>query len=168
MDEPAAKTPAWARELVNQRPQAPVNPAAPTPGFHSGLPHRIPGWFTGDAMYNPPPPGYGTPGMPRRDPGSAMRAPESPSARRPQAPSHDEWVRGLAEKGIHLDSDGQRIDPNKPKPLLLTGPKIWHDLVDVAPDYKGRHRVSKVVTAYIHGVLIGANGAELASISWEE
>lgn len=165
-DEPNANLPAWMT-LREQDQQS-----SPAPEFtpHSGLPHRIPGWYTGDAM-DAPPPGYGTPPMSRRDPGATTRSPVSRPAVQPSQ-SYEDWVKWLGTKGIHLDLNGQRMSPQQmelPKRPLLTGPKIWHQFVDTN-DYQGRHRAARaLVAAYVDAMLLDLDGTEIGKISsWEE
>lgn len=187
-DEPNAKLPAWMQlrqQEQDQAAQSSGNPAAPTPGFHPGLPHRIPGWYTGDSEAHQSPPGYGVPPMSRRDPGASLRAPESRPAV-PQQQSHADWVKWLGEKGIYLDLNGQRMSPQQmelPKRPLLTGPNIWHQFVDdAAPgalppgdqivrpkNFKGRHRASlELMAAYVDAMLLDLDGQEIGKISsWE-
>jgi hypothetical protein len=53
-----------------------------------GMPQRIPGWYTGDAL-DAPPPGYGIPPTSRRDPGATLRSPVSPTHAPPQRSMQD-------------------------------------------------------------------------------
>lgn len=128
--------------------QLPTNPVTDL----KGLPQRIPGWFTGDAM-DQAPPDYGTPPMSRRDPMATLRAPVSPTFAPPRQ-SHEDWIRGLADKGIFLDPEGRRMSPedmalpHRP----VRGQDIWRDFARPSP-YAGRHRAAKVVVAYITNVL---------------
>jgi hypothetical protein len=144
------KTPAPVGEVTDARSWA-TGPARVenAPSDLKGMPQRIPGWFTGDAM-DAGPPGYGVPPMSRRDPMATRRPPISPSAV-PPLPTHDEWVRGLADKGIYLNPDGSRMTPEQlalpQRPLR--GHQIWEQFTRPA----GQHRAAMVVVAYVRRVL---------------
>lgn len=137
--------PSWVRspqELVAEQVGVPLTTDL------KGMPQRIPGWFTGDSV-DKSPPGYEVPNpLPRRDPGLAVRPYQVP----PSRPTHEEWVRSLAEKGIHLNPDGTRMAPPV-RSLPPRGHDIWADLVDRKPEYQPRHRAAKVVIAYVTSVL---------------
>jgi hypothetical protein len=140
----AAKTPAWATRFQE------TAPVAPSPTSPAGLPQRIPGWYTGDAM-DAPPPGYGTPPMPKRNPGDSMRPSHGPSYA-PKSQSIKDWVQGLLEKGISVDHNLQRPDAvnatRSPAPMLR-GHDIWGEFTK-----PGRHRraASAIVTGFIEGL----------------
>lgn len=154
-----------AREEGKLRPLGPAEPdtsmtswvtepRAPSPTTPAGLPGRIPGWYTGDAM-DAPPPGYGTPPMPKRSPGDSMRPSHGPSyAPKPQ--SIKDWVQWLRGKGISVDHSLQRPDaarppaPQEAPPPMLRGHDIWGEFTK-----PGRHRraASAIVTGFIEGVL---------------
>lgn len=147
--ESAKPTKSWATDL----PPAP-EPAAP-PTDLKGMPQRIPGWFTGDAMDKPPRdfiPGAGP--LPERNPGRSFGwSPyDGPMPRyQPPQQSHDDWVKSLADKGIYLNPDGTRVAPAAPPPRPR-GYDIWSEFTRPA-ETVGRHRAAKVVTAYITRVL---------------
>lgn len=164
-----------------QQEQAPRPPEHVPPDL-KGMPQRIPGWFTGDAM-DAPPPGWGIPPMSRRDPGATMRSPVSPTAR-PQQQSMEDWIKWLGDKGIVVDDNGMRVDPAGPLPHRpLTGPQIWQPFVDSTTDESyaqylrelpenqgglgkswrqrakemlGRRRASAITVDYIKGILVTA------------
>lgn len=139
-----AKIPAWV-----STPSAP----APSPASSLGMPQRIPGWFTGDAM-DAPPPDYGTPPMSRRTPGAGY----SPKYA-PERPTHEEWVRGLADKGIFLDADGRRMTPEQMQlpHRPVRGHDIWESFTRPA---SGRHRAAQVVVAYVDDALAKVAGVD--------
>lgn len=139
-----------AREEGKLRPLGPVEPdtsmtswvtepRAATSPASNGLPGRIPGWYTGDA-WDAPPPGYGTPPMPRRTPGDSMRPSHGPSYA-PKQQSTEDWIQWLRGKGITVDDTLQRPDAARP-PAPKEAPR------------PGRHRraVSAIVTGYIEGL----------------
>lgn len=130
----------------------------PTPSSSLGLPQRIPGWFTGDAI-DAAPPDWGTPRMPQRTPG-ATPGPWRSTAYPPQQ-THEEWLRGLADKGIFVDQQtGRRMTPEQMQPPQRPrrGHDIWSDFITSEP-YAGRHRAARVVTAYISGLLANVQDA---------
>lgn len=145
-------TDAWVGQLPTGAPE----PAPPVVSDLKGMPQRIPGWFTGDAMDSAPP-GYGVPPMSRRTPGAKLRGPTSPNAA-PLRQTRDEWLKGLADKGIYLNGDGTRMTPeemvlpSRPGSPVPRGHDIWSDLID-RPATPGRHRAAMVVTAYIRELL---------------
>lgn len=123
-----------------------------------GLPQRIPGLFTNDSWAHGTIPDH-TPGperLPQRSPGTHYVDPALQAAR-PWAPrpSREEWVRGLADKGIYLNPDGSRMTPEQMQlPMrypLPHEPRVWQQFIDrpADPAYAGRHRASMVVVAYI-------------------
>lgn len=153
--------PDWLRQREQEQQQQ-----APEFVPHSGLPHRIPGWYTGDAM-DAPPPGHGVPPLPRRDPMSTFRQDTTPTAV-PSQQSYEDWIKFLADKGIQLDQTGHRVAPGQqqvaPRPQTSVGPQIWHQFLD--EPYKGRHRA--VMAAFVNAVLLDLGGVEISKIaSWE-
>ncbi len=186
-EDPGAKPPAWTT-LGEPEPEPDYGPRD-----LKGMPQRIPGWFTGDAM-DAPPPGYGTPPMSRRDPGATMRSPESPSAR-PRQQSMQDWINWLGTKGIVVDDNGMRAQPAGPLPHRpLTGPQIWQPFIGPttdesyaqhlrelpedqgglgkswrqrAKDMFSRRRSSVAVTDYIKSILVTAGAREsMESDGW--
>lgn len=158
-EDPDAKLPSWMTE-----PRA--EDKTPPPGTPAGLPQRIPGWFTGDAM-DAPPPGYGVPPLSRRDPGRTMRQPATPSAAVPQQ-SYEDWVKWLGTKGIQIDPSGHRVSPQSQlqpsRQQTSVGPQIWHQFVD--EPYKGRHRAA--MAAFVKAVLLDLDGVEISKVAmWE-
>lgn len=74
-----------------------------------------PGWFTGQSVM-PAPDGYGDPGpvpLPNRTPGTHYVNPALQA--RPPAPqqTREEWLRGLADKGIFVNWDNRRMTPEE-------------------------------------------------------
>lgn len=145
------------------------------------LMRRVPGE---DLKRNPPPPMSGR-DLPRRTP--LGRDPSQPSyAPRPQ--SHIEWLQDMGQRGIFVDSDGNRVQPRRPTPGPPRGHDIWGEftrpesqpeddslhsaLKDLpedqgglgkswkqkAKDFIGRRRASVEVTDYIGDVLSNMDG----------
>jgi hypothetical protein len=148
---------------------------ASTPTDLQGMPQRIPGQWVGPTEMGGMPPRSFIPGggdLPKRQPGR-YTAPVgySPGAG-PQPQSRDEWMRGLADKGIYLNGDGSRMTPEQmalPRrmgPPAPRGRDIWSDLIDRPASYPGRHRAAKVVVAYITSVIAGSHDTMTAD-GWE-
>lgn len=152
-----------AREEGILRPLEPVEPdtnitswvTGPQAPSSTGLPQRIPGLNTGDSWAHRVPPEWiprPVP-LPNRTPGTHYVDPAIQAAR-PRQQSRDEWVRGLADKGIFLDSDGRRMAPEQT--ARPRGRDIWEEFTKPAPPI-GRHRAAKVVIAYVNEILVREN-----------
>ena len=148
-----------AREQGILRPLGPSEPDTDitswvteprSPGL-SGLPQRIPGWYTGDAM-DVPPPGLGRPPMPQRTPMSTP-GPWRSTTHPPQQ-SHEEWLRGLADKGIFVDQEtGRRMTPEQ-MALPQRSPRGYNIWEEFTRPYGGQHRVAaKETVAYVKNVV---------------
>lgn len=139
------------------------------------------------------------PALLRREPGKSFnddplgradlpaRTPRSPEpGYAPPQQSLKQWVDWLRSRGIEVDHTLQRPDAARPRDRAMTGPEIWHPLVDWdtrsersqpdqqlvdlpegeggmgkswtqrAKDFMNRRRASVLVTDYIEGVLVEA------------
>jgi hypothetical protein len=70
-------------------------------------------------------------------------------------PTREEWLRGLADKGIYVNPDGTRMTPEQlalpsRKPTLPIGRDIWSEFTQPAA-YRGQHRAE--ARAYVAMVL---------------